>query len=457
MSKQIKYQKDPMKFMKAVWPDIFLWEKLFKICELIANHKRVVVPSGHGVGKTFIAARLALWFLFSFYPAKVVTTAPTWPQVEKLLWSEISKAFNTSVVPLGGRLLQTELKINEEWFATGFSTRGKASEREFGAPKFQGYHSENLLIILDEGPGVEHEIWTSINGLIVSPNNKVLAIGNPTSPTGDFYEACKNPLWQKLNISSFDHPNVKENKIIVPGAVTKEWIEERRIDWGEDSPLWIAKVLGQFPVEGEDTLIPLSWAEACIGLDLSEEGEKKLGIDVARYGNDKTVFCEIFGKIVKPLEAVNKKDTNWTIGKALDKNKNIKYDYIGVDDTGVGGGVTDGLENEGLDISALNFGSAAQENDKFENLKAEMYWNLREAIKKKEISLPDDKELINELCSIKYSYTRKGCIKIESKDDLKKRGLKSPDKADALVIAFNCGFVKNIPTINIISIDRDEE
>jgi hypothetical protein len=399
---------------------------------------------------------LALWFLFSFYPAKVVTTAPTWPQVEKLLWSEITRAYNTSRFFLGGRLLQTDLKIDEEWFATGFSTRGKASEREYGAPKFQGYHSENLLVILDEAPGVEHEIWTSIEGIIVSPNNKVIAVGNPTSPTGDFYDACKSPLWTKINVSSFDHPNVKENKIIVPGAVTKEWIEERRIDWGEDSPLWTAKVLGEFPIEGTDTLIPLMWAEACVNLNLSTEGDKRLGVDVARYGDDKTAIVEILGQVVQPIESVNKKDTNWTIGRVINKNNDLEYDYIGIDDTGVGGGVTDGLENEGLSISACNFGSSAIEKDKFENLKAEFYWNLREAIKKRELSLPDDKELINELCSLKFSYTRKGLIKIESKDDMKKRGLKSPDKADALVIAYNAGRTKNLPGISIISIDNDE-
>ena len=444
-----------MEFMKAAWPDIFLWDKLEELCHALANNRRVVAPSGHGVGKTFIAARLALWFLYSFYPAKVITTAPTWPQVEKLLWSEITKAYNTASFPLGGRILQTELKIDEEWFATGFSTRGKVSEREYGTPKFQGYHSENLLVLLDEGPGVEHEIWTSIESLIVGENNKVGAFGNPTSPSGDFYEACKNPLWKKVHISSFDHPNVKQGKIVVPGAVTKEWIEERRIDWGEDSPLWIAKVLGQFPAEGSDTLIPLSWAEACVGLGLSDEGDKKLGVDVARYGDDKTVFSEIYGQVAQPLESVSKKDTNYTIGRVIVKDKKLQFDMIGIDDTGVGGGVTDGLENEGLSIQAVNFGSSAVENDKFENLKAEFYWNLREAIKKKELELPDDKELISQLCSIKYAYTRKGHIKIESKDDLKKRGLKSPDKADALVIAYNLGHQKNEPLINIISIDND--
>lgn len=428
-------QQDPINFFKAAWPNIYLWDKLEEICKQIVINRRVVVPSGHGIGKTWLMARIALWFLYCYYPSKVITSAPTWSQVELLLWSEIKSAYNTCQFPLGGRLLESQLKIEEDWFAIGLSTRGKASDREFGTPKFQGFHSENLLILLDEAPGIEPEIWTSVETLITGTNNKILAIGNPTSPSGKFYEACKSPLWHKVEVSSFSHPNVIEKQILVPGAVTREWITERREEWGEDSPLWKAKVLGQFPDEGNDTLIPLSWAEGCVSLVLSEEGEKKLGIDVARFGSDMTVFCFIFGQVVQPLEAINKKDTNYTTGRVKILHGDNSFDYIGVDDTGVGGGVTDGLKDSDIYVDPVNFGSSAIESDRFENLKAELYWNLREDIRDKKISLPDDKELVNQLCSIKYNYTRKGKIKIESKDEMKKRGLKSPDKADALAIA----------------------
>lgn len=428
-------QKHPINFFKAAWPDIYLWDKLEDICIQIVKNRRVVIPSGHGVGKTWLLARIALWFLFCFYPSKVITSAPTWSQVELLLWSEIKNAYNTAQFKLGGRLLDTQLKIEEDWFAIGLSTRGKASEREFGTPKFQGFHSENLLVLLDEAPGIESEIWTSVETLITGANNKIVAIGNPTSPSGKFYDSCKSPLWKKIEISSFDHPNVKTGQIIVPGAVTTEWIEERRKEWGEDSPLWKAKVLGQFPDEGDDTLIPLTWAEACVGLNLGTQGDRKLGVDVARFGSDMTVFCTLLGSTVLPLESVNKKDTNFTIGRVKVLHNNENFDQIAIDDTGVGGGVTDGLSDVDSNIEPVNFGEAALESDKFENMKAELYWNLREDIRDKKISLPDDKELINQLCSIRYSYTRKGRIKIESKDELKKRGLKSPDKADALALA----------------------
>lgn len=451
------YQKNPVDFFKDCWGDIYLWDKLIDISQSVADNKRTVVPSGHGVGKTFLAARIALWFLFTHYPAKVITTAPKWEQVRKLLWSEIHSAYNSSAFPLGGTLLQTELNISEDWFAVGISTTADVSEREFGAAKFQGFHSPNMLVVMDEAPGIDEAIWVSVESLITGENNKILAIGNPTSPSGSFYNACKSPLWHKVPVSSFDHPNVKERAIRVAGAVTLDWIEERRTDWGEGSPLWIAKVLGQFPSEGSDTLISLAWAEACVGLELNTGGEYeyRLGVDVARYGDDKTVFALIIGKEVQELEAVQKKDTNYTIGRIRQINNEHELFAIGVDDTGVGGGVTDGLEDAGLDVDAVNFGASAIEDDKFENKATEIWWNLREAIKHKELSLPNDTELINQLCSRKYRITRKGKIALETKDEMRKRGLKSPDRADALAIAYSCGAGQVNPTITIISSDED--
>lgn len=454
----LDYQKNPISFFKDCWPDIILWDKLIEVSQSVADNKRTVVPSAHAVGKTFIAARIVLWFLFSHYPAKVITTAPTWPQVKKLLWSEIHSAYNSSRIPLGGKLLQTELNIDEEWFATGISTDADVSEREFGATRVQGYHSPNLLGLFDEAPGVQQAIWTAFESLATGSNNKLLAIGNPTSPSGSFFNACKSPIWNKITISAFDHPNVKQGRIIVPGAVTTEWINEMRNEWGEGSPLWIAKVMGGFPAEGSDTLIPLSWAEDCIGLQLNKSSElpRKLGIDVARYGDDKTAIVEIIGSEVQPIDTYQKKDTNWTIGLAIRMNKAHEYEAIGVDDTGVGGGVTDGLEASGLDVNAINFGASAIEDDKFENKAAEIWWNLREALKNKELSLPDDKELVNQLCSRRYKITRKGKIALETKDEMRKRGLKSPDKADALAIAYSCGATDADPSITIISLDDDQ-
>ena len=107
----LKWQKNPDLFFQAAWPDVFLWDKLRDVLKALVNNRRIAVPSGHGVGKTWLEARIALWFLYCFPPSKVITTAPTWPQVEMLLWSEIKNAYRTSQIPMGGRLLSTELKL----------------------------------------------------------------------------------------------------------------------------------------------------------------------------------------------------------------------------------------------------------------------------------------------------------------------------------------------------------
>jgi len=403
-----------------------------------------VVRSGHGIGKSWLMGRLALWFLYCHYPAKVITTAPTWPQVEKILWGEIRSAYSKSKIPLGGIPLQTELKLKDDWFAVGLSTAETAAQREYGATKMQGYHSPNMLFILDEAAGVPKEIWTTATGIITGDNNKIVAIGNPASPTGAFFDTFKSSIWNKLHISCINHPNVKENKVIVPGCVTKDWIEERKIEWGEDSPLYKAKVLGDFPDESEDTLIPLSWIETAVQKELQIERITKAGCDVARFGGDETVIFISDDNCFEMVWNVVKKDTMETSGKIGQLHGEYKFEKIGVDDSGVGGGVSDRCRELGLPIHKINFGEKAIDSEQFANLKAELFWILRDRFKNNEIKIPNDDILINQLASIKYQYTSRGQIKIESKDDMKRRGLKSPDRADALAICNYAGSGKEV-------------
>ena len=435
-SRRIKnWKENPIDFFRFVWGnEIFIWDKLAEILDNIVRNKRTIVRSGHGVGKSWLMGRVALWWLYCNYPAKIITTAPTWSQVEKILWGEIRNAYFKSLIPLGGNLLQTELKLNDEWFAVGVSTSEKTGNREFGATKLQGYHSPNLLFILDEGAGVSPEIWTSATSLITGENNKIIAIGNPASPTGDFFEAFKSPIWSKVAISCFDHPNIKEDKMVISGCVSREWIEERKKEWGEESPLYKAKVLGEFPDESEDTLIPLSWVERAIRKDIKPKKFVKAGCDVARFGSDETIIFLSDGEYFDIKWAVVGKDTMEVSGKLNSLYREYDLEKIAVDDSGVGGGVSDSCKERGLPVQRVNFGEEAIEKEKFANLKAEMFWMLRERFKRDEIKIPDDDILKNQLANIRYSYTSKGQIKIESKDEAKRRGMKSPDRADALAI-----------------------
>lgn len=432
-------QRDPAAFIALCWPDAVLWEKQTCVADAVAGHKRVAVRSGHGVGKSWLMARLAIWFLTVFKPSKVVTTAPSWTQVEKVLWGEIATAYRSSRIPLGGDLLNTQWKIADDCFAIGISTRESVEQRDFGSTKLQGFHSPNLLVILDEAAGVPPEIWTATTSLATGENNRIVAIGNPASPSGPFYDIFKSPIWHKLEISCLDHPNVTTGETVIPGAVTKDWVEERKTEWGEKSPLYQAKVLGQFPTEGSDTLIPLTWVERAVNAEIAGDERLSVGCDVARFGEDETVIFKSKGNTYELVEAVTKRPTNETAGRLVLASKESGAEFVAVDDTGVGGGVTDMLREQGMSVVPVNFGSAAEDPERFANLKAEIFWNLREDFEKKNISIPDDPVLMNQLASIKYGLTSKGQIKIESKDDAKKRGLRSPDRADALAI---CHYAK---------------
>lgn len=427
---QEKYQQDPLLFNRQVLRGD-IWKKQEDVMLSVRDHRKTVVKSGHGVGKTHITAKIVLWWLFSFYPSKVITTAPTWTQVENVLWKEIGHCYSTSKIPLGGRLKRTGLSLEaEDWFAIGLST--DESER------FQGFHSPNLLVIFDEAPGVQPIIWEAAHGLMTGENNKFLGIGNPISPSGPFFDAFKEDSgYNRIHISCLDCPNVVQNKEVFPGLTTKQWCEDREREWGKNSPLFMSRVVGDFPVEGADTLIPLSWCwAACNKKPEFAEKNKYMGIDVARYGDDETVIT-IFQPPLKRKWKIRQKDTMQIANFAVNLFNEERPNVIVVDDTGVGGGVTDRLLELRLPTVGINFSESANNRGMFKGIRDEMYWTVREKFRTGLIALDktEDAMLINQLSAIKYKVLPNGKIKVEGKDEMKKRGLPSPDEADSFVLA----------------------
>ena len=406
-----------------------LWSKQKEILQMLANHPRVAIRSGFDVGKTFTAAVGALSFLYLNPPSKVITTAPTARQVFSILWSEINTRFYNAKFPLGGECLTTQLKIDSDWFAIGFTAE------KYNQEAFQGYHAENLLLIFDEAPGVHSTIWAAAEGLMASKNAKFLAIGNPISSTDDFGRCFKSPFWQKIHISCFDSPNIIGEKEIA-GLVTQKWIDERKEDWGEDSPLWQSRVLGNFPEDVEGTLISLSKMQEAVAKEVEPTGKSYKGVDIARYGEDSTVIIDISdNNVIKAVEELKKQDTMAVAGKIVATNRELKADAIGIDIIGIGGGVYDRLREQGLPVIAVNVAEASRDKTKFASLRDELWWDMRELFVKGEISIQDKGRLVADLSDIRYSFTSKGQIKVESKEDMRRRGKRSPDFADALAIA----------------------
>jgi len=259
-----KYGPDPIGFQVDcldVNPD-FVWGKMVEVAEAVKNHHKVCIYAGHGVSKSFEIARLALWFLFTHNPSTVVTTAPSFDQVEKVLWKEINTAHANAKIPLGGDITKTKLDIDpkRKWFAYGFATKPDTVTGE--ATKVQGAHNEYVLIIFDEAAAILPQIWKATESLMNQPDCKMVVIGNPTSATGTFAELENDPSWHFINISVKDTPNFKEGYQVIPGVSGREYEESVRLKYGEGSNEYGIRVLGRKPEFTTGTYLGSQLAQA---------------------------------------------------------------------------------------------------------------------------------------------------------------------------------------------------
>ena len=422
----------PVQFAREVLGSS-LWSKQEEVLEALRDHRRVAVKSGNGLGKGFSAAIAILWFLYCNDEAVVLSTAPTFRQVRHVLWREVHRQYRKARYDLGGKLLDTRLEMSEGRFALGLSADSDDD--------FQGFHSPNMLIVVDEAEGVEEKIYEAIEGVMTSENCRLLLIGNPTTMSGSFRRAFYDDreLYRTVTISALDSPNVKEGKVVIRGLVSLRWVEERRKVWGEENPIYQARVLGEFPDQDEDTLIPLSLVEGSVGRDMGNVAAPEavtLAVDVARFGSDKSVILRRRGMAVEEVQAMRGLDTMKLAGRVVDAIQQWKPDEVTVDEVGIGAGVVDRLREQGYRVQGVNVGRQAQDNEHYENLRAEGYWNLRQLFLDGSVSIPDDNELIGQLAGLRYSFSSLGRVVIESKEDMRRRGMSSPDKADAMMLAF---------------------
>lgn len=465
----IEKLQDPSYFTEKIL-NKSLWPMQAEILKSVRDNMRTAVRSCHGIGKTFTAAMCILWFLYTHPKAIVLSTAPTWRQVEKLIWKEIRSAYRESVVPLGGNLLPKtpELHlIHDEWYAAGLSTNEP--------DRFQGFHEEHILVIVDEAAGVNLEIYEAIEGILTSSGARLLLIGNPTAIGTPFYDAfVKNIGYKTFHVSAFDTPNFtaygitpediasdtwqkKVKEIPYPRLITPQWVSDRYKAWGELSAPYQVRVMGNFPQQGEDTLIPLLWIELAMERwdETPEDKPVQLGVDVAAFGSDKTVIAVRKGKKLSALNVYSQKNTRETAGLVLQFARENDTRKIAVDEIGVGRGVVDSLEEDGYYGVGVNVAERSRDPERYHNLRAELWYSFREMLDpdKEPIALPPDDELLSELASVKYKVDSRGAIQIESKEDMKKRLGHSPDRADAAVLAFSNtqreGFVQGVGKLYI--------
>lgn len=408
------------------------WAKQDEITQSVRDNIRTTVRSANSCGKTFIAARIALWFLFAFQPSVVIDTAPTHRQVENQFWREFRRAHKGAKKKLGGRLLKTQFNIDENWFAIGFSTK----TGEDGMEAFQGWHAENILVIVDEASGVHPRVFEAIQGALAGGKTvRILYIGNPTRVTGDFFESFKDPLFHKIHISAFDVPNVKEGKTVIVGLASLDWVNAMKSRYGEDSDVYLVRVKGEFPKKDSSVMIPIDLVEAAIGADREQQGKEEIiGLDPARYGDDRAAFVHRKGKKAKVLEVIEKSDTMVLAGKAKNYLKEYPEAILHIDIIGLGAGIFDRLQEQ-PDIAHRVFGvnsaSSAIDDEEYVNLRAEGWANAKAWLRDGSLEPHED---WYQLAGPKYKIVSDGRIQLESKDDMKKRGVSSPDVGDAFVL-----------------------
>jgi hypothetical protein len=412
-----------------------------------------VVRAGHAVGKSFTAAGLAGWWVDTKPNSMVITTAPTYDQVHGILWEEI-RALHGRLGLAGHALATDEWKINGRQVAIGRKPPDSAKGSDFDPATFQGYHRPGgVLVILDEASGVPEWLWNAVETVTTTDNCRILAIGNPDNPGSHFAKVCQpgHPGWAQHKISVFDSPNFTGEPVppeVSAALVTPSWAQDRADEWGADDYKYISKVLAEFPSDHPRQVVSIVDVLACQFADVQPAAALQpveLGVDVGG-GGDETVVRERRG-VQAGRQWVQKSDRPEDIGRLILRAiLDTGATSVKVDSIGVGAGVVGELRNmrargdHEADVHGVNVAEQASDPAKWINKRAEIWWQIgRIGSQHREwdLSRMDDSErTIAQLLQPRYEEDVKGRIKIEAKDDIRARTGGSPDRAEALLLAY---------------------
>ena len=442
-----RIRKDPWWFVETFLGGKCIFDKQRQILESLRDNKETYVKACHDSTKTWTAARAVLYWLYA-YPnsSKVLTTAPTWSQIEDNLWREVRSAHEGAKFPLGGRLLKTEFDLAPQWFA-----KGQSSDR---GVNIQGMHSENMLVIVDEADGVPAETWNALDGLLTSANSRLLAIGNPFDSSSEFkkrVDGVRSGRSKKvLTIAAED---VLPYCAQYPFLLQQSWVDDKKETWGETSSLYISRILAEWPEQGVDKLIPLSQLLHARGRSV-ERGILTYGADIARFGSNRTVRTLIAGNQFLWSKATAKEDTMESATRVIGDLQAYEPAMTQIDETGIGGAVVDRVRQVLKDryvIVGVNNGGKASNEVKFANCGSEMWWNVRDSFERDQIGFTMDDpeavdELINDLNRPTYAYNRREQLIVDKFGlprgsneyglTTEERAAKSPDRGDSYVLAY---------------------
>lgn len=422
---------------------VSFWAKQLEIVKSIQENEKTLVYSCVSSGKSHAGGAIIPWWLNSHYPARVFIVAPTERQIKVNLWGEFRRIHGQSRIPLGGDPLTLDWNINSDLYAKGFSPKDAAS--------VFGLHGPNDLFIFDDAQGVTADVIDAFENASAGGTAKFLFLCNPTFISGPLYDAItgKRGNMHTIQIAADDTPNVQAGHIVIPGLLTREkrdqWIEK----YGFDSNFVRVKVRALPPKQEPDTLIPIDWLEIARAREVPQ-GQRgvRLGMDVARFGDDDTVIGAKEGRQYHDKEewVVNGNDLTKSTGLLLRAAQDVGAVSANIDSIGIGAGVVDmaaeKVKEKGLkvNIRGINVGEKARDEKRFVNKRAEVWWSARESLdprnEKTAMSLAGcSDELIADLSAMKYGHRSDGRIEIESKEETKARLGRSPDRGDAYALA----------------------
>jgi hypothetical protein len=438
------YAHDPVAWVEDRL-DEQVWSKQRDILRSIDENRRTAVHSANAVGKSFIAARAGAWWVDTHKAgsAWLVSTAANFDQVRTVLWQEIGTAHRKG--QLIGRVNQTEWWIDD--VMVGYGRKPPDGD----ATGFFGTHREAVLVIVDEASGIADTLWEAVNRIITGPNDRVLAIGNPDYEGSTFYKMCQpDSGWNVIHVGAYDTPAFTGEPMPSGSSLISQIaIDEAIHDYGVDSPQYQSKVLGIFPADRLDGIVPWSLLNESRGAVATERvgGLRvpvELGVDVAAGGNDMTVIFPRFGPRAGVPKRIDTNDPELIADETLTMAREFAATAIKVDWTGVGFGVTGLLRHrlarefrEPVEVHDVVFGGGAKDADRFVNQRAELWWNGRELARAHKWDLTEcDERTLADLAAPRWFETKKGRIQVEDKDEVRKRLGRSPDDGDALLLAF---------------------
>ncbi len=435
------YYDDPCAFVRDMFPwgeegalfdqeGVDDWQREvldeLKVCGDTEVALQIAVASGHGIGKTALVAWIILWYISTRHNPQIVVTASTGAQLANKTWRELAKWQKLSLNGHWFEWTATKFYLKAEpqtWFASAIPWSEHNSEA------FAGTHEKNVLVLFDEASGIEDIIWEVTEGAMTTPGAAWICFGNPTKNRGRFKQCFTKfrHRWINRRIDSRKAKMANTKQL-------EQWIE----DYGIDSDFVKVRVLGEFPSASSNQLIPYDVISECQKYKAFgyENLPIILSVDVARFGDDQTVFTIRQGRKVLPQAKFRELDTMQVADKVIHFIKIYNPGMVVVDATGIGAGVVDRLRQLGYEVQEFHGAGKPYDDTQYINIRAEMFCKLRDAMKSG-LEISDDITLQDDLISVEFEFARQSDkLKIRSKEEMKKDGLPSPDCADSIAMTY---------------------